>query len=85
MIDTLVRSAATGIPIEKNARPAMMMRWFFHSRRNLDLEYTHGGVFKEDLVALGSRLDRVVAIRKTRLALSRQPQKAADEGRNSRE
>ncbi len=84
MIDTLVRSAATGIPIEEGALPAVTMHRFLHSRRNLDLQYTHGGVFKQNFVALGSCLNRIETIRKTRLALSRQAQRAANEGRNSR-
>jgi hypothetical protein len=83
MVDTLVRSAAADIPIEKDATPVMMMHRFLHPRRNKHFEYTHEGIIKKDFVAFGSCLDRVEALRKTRLALRRQPQRGSDKGRHS--
>jgi len=83
MVDTLVRSAATDIPIEEDAPPAMMMHRFLRSGSNLHFEYTNEGIFKKDFVAFGSCFDRIEPLGKTWSGLRRQPQRGSDKGRHS--
>jgi len=83
MVDTLVRTAATDIPIEEDAPPAMMMHRFLHSGRNKHFEYTYEGIIKKNFVAFGSCLDRIETLGKSWLALRRQPQRGADKRRHS--
>jgi len=46
MVDALMPGAATDIPVEEDAAPAMMMHWFFHPGSDHDFEHAHHGVFE---------------------------------------
>ena len=70
-----VRRAATGIPNQKEARPAMMMHRLFRPRRHRHLQHPHKRIFKKNPMTVRRNLHRIVAVRKTRFVL---PQRDAN-------
>jgi hypothetical protein len=68
---TNVWATSAGIPVDKQARPAMMMHWYgFTWLRNVYFQDPNQHIFEEDLVAPRCSQYGIIAIRKVILILS---------------
>lgn len=66
-----VRSHTTGVPIEKEAGPMMVMHWFGLSWwRHRDFKNAYQCIFEDDFVTARCGLSSVEAIGETRFILS---------------
>lgn len=62
-----VRRFTACIPVQKEARPMMMMHWLYCTGRwHGDFQDPHQRILKNDLVAIGRRRHRVISVREIR-------------------
>jgi len=62
-----MRRPSTGVPVQKEARPMMMMhRLCLTGRRHGDLQYSYERVLENDLVAIRRRRHCVISVREIR-------------------
>jgi hypothetical protein len=80
-----VACAAPRVPIQKQARPAVMMHRLFRPRGHSHLQHPHKRVFKKDPMTVRCNLHRIVAIRKARFLLPETIRPAHPENRRTQQ